>query len=579
MPKKIFNFEIANILYEMSELYEMENVQFKPRAYRRAAESIEALNGNVSDIYNKGGIKALQEIPGVGEAIAEHIESLIKTGTFGEYEKFKKKIPVKWDELTAIQGIGPKTIKVLYKKLNIKNLKNLERAAKSGKIKKIKNFGEKTEENILRSIGFLRKGKGRFLLGNILPVVERVERALKKIPGVNQVVAAGSVRRMQETIGDIDILATAKKPRQVMEAFAALPEVETVFGKGDTKTNVRLKNGINADIRVLNPENYGSALQYFTGDKNHNIKLRIIAEKKGYKLNEYGLWKGKKMVAGKTEEEIYKKLGMDYIEPELRTDSGEIEASIAGKLPKLIPYNSVKGDLQVQTNWSDGTSSIKEMALMAKKMGLKYIAITDHTKNLGIAHGLDEKELTRQGKEIDRLNKEIKGIKILKSAEINILKNGKLDIADSALKKLDVVSVAVHSNFKMGKSEMTSRIIKAMQNPYVNILFHPTGRVIKQRPSYEMDMDEIIKAAKKYGVALEVDSFPDRLDLNDLNIRKAVEAGVKLVIDTDAHSPNHLSFLNFGVAQARRGWAKKSDILNTLPAEEFLKAIKGLKKN
>lgn len=576
--RKIFNFEIANILYEMSELYEMENIQFKPRAYRRVAESIEALNENITDIYNKGGVNALMEIPGVGEAIAEHLESLIKTGTFFEYEKFKKKIPVKWDELTAIQGVGPKTIKVLYKKLNVRNLKDLERVAKSGKIKKLKNFGEKTEENILRSINFLKKSKGRFLLGYILPVVKNIEETLKKISGISQVTAAGSVRRMQETIGDIDILATAKNPQQVMDAFIALPDVETVFGKGDTKTNVRLKNGINADARVLDPKSYGSALQYFTGDKNHNIKLRIIAEKKGYKLNEYGLFKGEKRVAGKTEEEIYKKLGMDYIEPELRTDSGEIEASIAGKLPKLIPYNSILGDLQIQTNWSDGTSSIKEMALLAKKAGLKYIAITDHTKSLGIANGLDEKELARQGKEIDMLNKEIKNFRILKSAEINILKNGKLDISDNMLKKLDVVSVAAHSNFKMGKSEMTARIIKAMQNPYVNILFHPTGRIIKQRPSYEVDMDEIIKAAKKYGVALEIDAFPDRLDLNDSNIKKAINAGVKLVIDTDAHSPSHLSFLNLGVAQARRGWAEKSDILNTLPADKFLKAIKGLKK-
>jgi DNA polymerase (family 10) len=577
--KKIFNFEIANILYEMSELYEMENIQFKPRAYRRVAESIEALNENVADIYNKGGIKALEEIPGVGEAIAEHLEQLLKTGTFGEYEKFKKKIPVKWDELTSVQGVGPKTIKILYKKLNIKNLKDLERAAKLGKIKKLKNFGEKTEENILRSIGFLKKGKGRFLLGNILPVVKNIEETLKKIKGVSQVTTAGSARRMQETIGDIDILVTAKNPRQVMDAFVSLPEVETVFGKGNTKTSVRLKNGINADVRVLDPESYGSALQYFTGDKNHNIKLRILAEKKGYKLNEYGLFKGEKRIAGKTEEDIYRKLVMDYIEPELRTESGEIEASIAGKLPKLIQYNSILGDLQIQTNWSDGTSSIKEMALLAKKIGLKYIAITDHTKSLGIARGLDEKELARQGKEIDKLNKEIKNFRILKSAEINILKNGDLDISDSTLKKLDVVSVAVHSNFKMEKSVMTRRIIKAIQNPYVNILFHPTGRVIKQRPSYEVDMDEIIKAAKKYGVALEVDSFPDRLDLNDTNVKKAVDAGVKIVIDTDAHSPNHLSFLNFGVAQARRGWAKKSDVLNTLPTDKFLKALKGLKKN
>jgi DNA polymerase (family 10) len=385
---------------------------------------------------------------------------------------------------------------------------------------------------------------------------------------------------MKETVGDIDILVTTKEPEKVMDTFVSLPEVQAILAKGPTRSSVRLKIGIDADVRVLSPESYGSALQYFTGNKDHNIHLRTIAIKKGYKLNEYGLFKGEKRIAGKTEEEIYKKLGMDWMEPELRTNSGEIEAAMEHKLPKLIPYNSLLGDLQVTTNWSDGAASIEEMAKKAMEIGLKYIAITDHTKSLAMTGGLNENDLERQGKEIDRLNKKFAplGFRILKSAEINILKDGALDIKNETLKKLDVVSIAVHSNFKMTKKQMTERIIKAMKNPYVNILFHPTGRLIGKRPPYEIDIDAIIKAAKEYGVALEVNAFPERLDLCDLHIRKAIEAGVKLTIDSDAHTPHHLEFLNLGIAQARRGWAKKSDVLNTLPVDEFLKAIKELKK-
>jgi len=579
----ITNAEIAKIFYNLAEILEMKEIPFKPRAYERTALSLESLDKEASEIYKKGGLKELMEIPSIGKNLALHIEELITTGRLKDYEKLKKELPVNLEELSAVEGLGPKMIKVLYQKLKIKNLAELETAAKKGEIRSLPRFGEKMEQKILQGINFLRQGKGRFLLGHILPIVEKIENELKKIPGVTQVETAGSIRRRQETVGDIDILVTAKNPSKVMDVFTSLPEVEAILAKGSTKSSVRLKIGIDADVRVLKPEEYGSALQYFTGSKEHNIHLRTIAIKKRYKLNEYGLFKGNKRIAGKTEEGIYKKLGMDWMEPELRTDSGEIETAQKRKLPKLIPYNSILGDLQVTTNWTDGSASIAEMAETAMKLGLKYIAITDHTKSLAMAGGLDEKKLERQGREIDKLNQESRiknhGFRILKSAEINILKDGSLDIKNEALKKLDLVCVAVHSNFKMARSEMTKRIIKAMANPYINILFHPTGRIINRRPPYELDMDEIIKAAKKYGVALEINAFPERLDLKDIHARKAVEAGVKLTIDTDAHSPEHLKYLNFGVAQARRGWAKKSDVLNTLPVDEFLKAIRGLKKN
>ena len=578
----MINGEIAKILREMGMMYEMEDVQFKPRAYEKAAMAVEELSVGASELYKRGGKKALDEIPGIGPAIAAHIEALLKTGCFAEYRRLKKKIPVALDELVAVEGLGPKMVRVLYRELRIRNLKDLERAAKAGKIRKLAHFGVKSEEKILRGIEFLRKSKGRFLLGTILPIVRTIEERLRKVPGVDQVATAGSVRRFQETIGDIDILVTAKKPEAVMKVFTTMPEVEAIIAKGPTKSAVRLRQRVNADVRVLPDESYGAALQYFTGDKAHNIEVRKIAIKKGWKLNEYGLFKGTKLIAGRTEEEIYKKLGLEWIPPELRTASGEIEAAAKGKLPNFIPFGSIRGDCQVQTEWTDGSASITEMAEAARRAGLEYIVITDHTRSLAMTGGLDEKGLARQGKEIDKLNKELgirnNGFRILKGAEVNILKDGSLDIADDALAKLDVVAVSVHSHFGMSEREMTERIIRALKHPAVNILFHPTGRIIGRREPYKVDIEKVIRAAKQYGVALEANSSPERLDLKDTHIRMAVEAGAKLVVDSDAHSPSHFGFLDFGVAQARRGWATKTDVLNTRPVAEFLKALRGLKK-
>ena len=558
----------------MSVLLEIKGVDFKPQAYEKAAHSIEMLEEDVRGIYKGGGIKALEDIPGVGKGIAERIEEYLKTHHIKDYDKLKKQIPVKIDELSAIEGVGPKMILRLYKELGIKTRVQLEKAAKEGKLRNIEGFGQRTEENILRSIEFLKKEHGRFILGFTMPVVRKILDGIRKVDGVEKAEFAGSIRRMQETVGDLDILVISKKPAKVMDFFVKMPEVQAVYSKGPTKSSVRLKIGMDADLRVLSPESFGAALQYFTGDKYHNIQLREVAIKQGYKLNEYGLYKGKKLVAGKTEEGIYEKLGFKTMPPEMRTNSGELEAAASGKLPKLIGYDELKGDLQIQTDWTDGDNSIKEMAEAAKKAGLEYIVITDHTKSLAMTGGNDEKGLLKEMAEIDKVQKQVSGIKILKGAEVNILKDGTLDIDDETLAMLDVVGAAVHSHFNLSEKEQTERIIRAMENPNVDIIFHPTGRIIQRRDAYKLDMDAILKAAKRTKTVLEIDAFPDRLDIKDEYIRKAVEMGVKLAIDTDGHSVQHFQYLEYGIGQARRGWATKLDVINTRSWQEMLKLLK-----
>ncbi|MEK7198189.1 MAG: DNA polymerase/3'-5' exonuclease PolX [Patescibacteria group bacterium] len=572
------NKEIAKIIYEIGEYLQIKGIAFKPRAYEKAGYSIENLEEEVTEIYKKGGLKAVENIPGVGISIAEKIEELIKTGYLKYHQMLKKSLPVNISELSRVEGVGPKIISKLYKKLKIRSVKDLEKAALGGKIAKIAGLGSKTEEKILKSVEFFKKSSGRFMLGDILPLATLIENRLKNLKSVDRVAIAGSIRRMQETIGDLDILVTSSDPKEIMDFFVKMPEVAHVYSTGATKTMVRLKNGIDADIRVVPDVSFGAALQYFTGDKRHNITLRIVAEKKGLKLNEYGLWKGKKLVAGKTEEEIYKTLGMATPAPEIRNDSGEIQAAIQNKLPKLINYGDIRGDLQVQTNWTDGENSIEEMAESAQALGLEYIAITDHTKSLAMTGGSDEKKLLKQMAEIDRLNTKYKiqntKFKILKGAEVNIMKDGSLDINDIVLSKLDVVGIAVHSHFNLPRAEQTKRIIRAMRNKHADILFHPTGRLILKREPYDVYMDEIIKVAKETGTVLEIDADPNRLDLKDEYIRKAVSVGVKLSIDSDAHSKNSFHYLEFGIAQARRGFAKSSDVINTRSWQEMLKLLK-----
>lgn len=596
----ISNEDVAKILRSVSEYLEMQGVAFKPRAYEKVAEVIVSLDEKIGDIYKRGGLKALENIPGVGVSIAEKIEELIKTGRLKYYESLKKKIPVDVHSLTRVEGLGPKRVLKLYKELKIKNLKDLEKAARAGKIGSLEGFGKKSEENILRGIEFLRRSGSRFILGFTELLIKEIESRLRDLRATEKVVVAGSVRRRKETIGDVDILAIAKNPKFVINYFVSMPGVVRVYARGNTKGAVKFKNGLDVDLRVVQKRSYGAALSYFTGSKSHNIALREIAVKKGYKLNEYGLFsakggsasggKGWKQIAGETEEGIYKALGLDYIEPEMREDIGEIELALRGfdraqsrskaqgkpgGLPKLIGYGDLKGDCQVQTNWTDGNASIEMMARAAMDEGLKYIAVTDHTKRLAMTGGLDERRIQKQWKEIDAVNKKLRGkFKVLKSTECDILKNGSLDLPDKILSKLDLVGVAVHSYFNLSRREQTERIVRAMQNPYVDILFHPTGRIIQRRDAYEVDMEEIIKTAKRTGTILEIDAYPDRLDLKDEYVRRCVLVGVKMVIDSDAHSPQHIGYLKHGIAQARRGWATKRDIINTKPVDEMLKLLK-----
>jgi DNA polymerase (family 10) len=572
------NKEIAKIFQDMANFLESEGVAFKPYAYKNAALSLDALNEDVSEIYKKGGVKALLEIPGIGKAMADHIEEYLKTGKIKHYENYKKKLPFKMDELIKIEGMGVKKARTLYQKLGIKNAKDLEKAAKSHKIAPLFGFGEKTEKNILQGIEFLKRDKGRFLLGDILPVANNILEKLKSLKEIEKISLAGSVRRRKETIGDVDILAVSKNPKKVMDFFVKLNGVEKVWGKGGTKASIRMKDGFDIDLRVVPQKSYGSALQYFTGNKDHNVATRRIAIDKGLKLSEYGIFKGKKQIAGSTEEEIYKAIGLPYIEPELRENEGEIEAGLKGKLPKVVELKDIKGDLHCHSNWDGGDDSIEQMAKTAMEKGYEYIGISDHTKFLRIEYGLNEEQLLQQHEEIKQLNLKFKNknlkFHILHGCECNILNDGSLDIKDEVLEKLDYVIAGAHSSLKMPKNEMTERLVKAMKNPNIDIISHPTGRLIGKRDEYQLDFDKILKTAKETGTILEINSSPDRLDLYDLYIRRAKNEGVKMIINTDAHQKEQLSLMEYGVSMARRGWAEKSDIINTLPIEELLKYFK-----
>lgn len=578
------NKTIAEILRQIGEYLAMQQVPFKPRAFEKAAEAVGDLEEEARVIYKRGGIKALKEIQGVGQSIAETIEELVTTGKSKVYEELKKATPVRLDELARVEGLGPKSVQKLYQKLGVRNLKELEAAAKTGKIATIEGFGKKSEEKILKGIAFAATAGERSVIADVLPRIDEMRGYLAGVRGVKKVTVAGSTRRCRDTVGDIDILAVAKDASKVMDAFVALPDVINVIAHGSTKSSIKIRPGINVDLRVVPEESYGAALNYFTGSKAHNVALRQIAISKGMKLNEYGLFKlaggGKeKKIAGASEEEIYRALGMDYIEPELREDTGEIAAAMRHALPKIISYDSLKGDLQVQSNWTDGADSIEVMARAAAARGLTYIAITDHTKRLAMAHGLDAVRIKQQWKEIDAVNRKLAGkIKILKGTECDILKDGSLDLPDEILAKLDVVGVSVHSFFDMPRAAQTTRVLRAIGNPHVDILFHPTGRIINRRPPIDIDMDAIIAVAKKTETVMEIDALPERADLKDEHIRKCVEAGVVMAIDSDAHAASHFAFLEDGIAQARRGWAEKRDIVNAWPLEAMVKRLKSNKK-
>ncbi len=569
------NADLAQVLREMALFLEMEGVQFKPRAYEKAAQAVEAHPRPLAELFAAGGEAALQEVPAVGKGIAERLGELLRSGHVQELERMRAATPVDVLALTSIEGLGPKHARALHEALGVRSLADLEAACREGRVRSVPHFGERSEQKILRGLELLRQASGRHPIGEVLPLAREIEARLAGVSGVEQAAIAGSLRRRKETIGDLDFLVVSKHPARVMRSFVEMPEVTAVMARGESKSMVRLANGMDADLRVVPPESFGAALLYFPGSKDHNVALRRIAQERELKLNEYGVFRGEKSIAGRSEEEVYAALDLPWIPPELREDLGEIGAAGKGALPELVAYGSLRGDLQVQTDWTDGAASIEEMAHAAKALGLEYIAITDHTRDLAMAKGSDEKKLGEQVEHIRGLNRKLRGFRVLSGAEVNIRKDGSLDVADEALAELEVVGAAVHSFFGQPRAEATRRVIRAMENRHVDVLFHPTARQLGRREPIALDLDAVIAAAKRTGTVLEVDGIPDRLDLKDEYVRKAVAAGVPLVIDSDAHHPSHLRFADeFGVAVARRGWARGRDVLNTLPVEKLLARLK-----
>ncbi len=572
------NKELAKKLEKIAKYLEMDDVQYKPFAYRRASESINDLKKEVELIYEKKGREGIESIPGVGQAIADKIEEFLLSGEILHLKNLEKKFPIEIEKLLKIEGLGPKSIKKIYEELDVKTVEELKREVEKGSLSKLKGFGSKTEKNIKEGIEFLKKDEGKWSLGEVLPVAEEIFKLLKDLGEVKKISFAGSLRRKKEVVGDIDILISASKTEKIMEKFTSFQSVERVLSQGDTKSSIRLKEGFDADLRVVDSSSFGSALQYFTGSKNHNIKVRKAAISDEMKLNEYGLFRDGKKIAGKTEKDIYSKLGMTYIPPEIREDRGEVEKALDGFDFNLCRLDDIKGDLHTHTTWTGGKQSVKEMAMEAYNLGYQYIGIADHTKYLQIENGLDEEELKEQRKEIDEVNKELseKGVDIvvLQGCEANILKDGSLDIDQKTLSELDYVIAGIHSHFKLPQEEMTKRLSKAIKNPEVNIISHPTGRLIKKRDSLNLDMEHIIKLAKKERVFLEVNSSPYRLDLSGRYVKKCIENGQMISINSDAHHKNQLKNMKFGVGQARRGWAKKEDLINTYELEKLLKFFK-----
>lgn len=568
------NTKAAKILRAIADYLQMDRVPFRPQAYRKAAEMIEAQSENIAAIYGRGGVKALMEIPGIGEAIAKKLEEFIKTGRIHYYDELAAKTPIALDELLAIEGLGPHRARVIFEKLGVRTVEDLEKAIARHQVAKLPGFGAQSEANILQGIAFLKKGTGRFPLGTILPRASAIVTLLKGLPGTKRISLAGSLRRGRETIGDVDILAISGDREKIMDTFTAMPGIEKIWGKGATKSSVHLAEGFDVDLRVVPEESYGAALQYFTGSKEHNIRLRTIAMEKGLKLNEYGLFKGKEMLPSHTEEEIYRHLGLSFIPPEMREDQGEITAAKTGSLPRLVELADIKGDLHCHSDWDGGRDSIMTLADRARSLRYEYIGIADHTKFLKIERGLDEKKLRERNREIDSLNRQLSGFRILKGCEANIMADGTIDIADEVLAEMDFVIAGVHSQLRMKEPEMMKRITAAMENPHVDILAHPTGRLVGRREEYAVDPEALFEAASRTGTVLEIDAFPDRLDLGGHNIRQAIRRGVKLVIDTDTHEAEHMDYMGFGVIQARRGWTEKKDIINTRSAEGFLGSLK-----
>lgn len=568
------NNQIISVLYEIAELLEIKGEnKFKIRAYLKLAQFLSSFNKELKDIYLEKGKAGLLEIPNIGEGIAKKIAELIETGKLKYLDELKKSLPEGVEVLLNVPGIGPKTAYTLAEKFKIKTITELEKLLKEHKLKDIKGFGEKTEEKILKGIQLFKQGQERKLLGFAFPIAQRTIDELKQKHKGIEIVAAGSLRRMKETIGDIDILVSSSD-KKIIDDFCAMDIVSAVNAKGDTKASVYTIHNIQMDLRLVDKKSFGSALQYFTGCKEHNVILREIAAKKGYKLNEYGLFKGERKIAGEKEEEIYEKMGLQFIPPELREGSDEIELAMKNKIPDLVELKDIKSDLHIHSSYSDGLNKITEIVSELKRRGYEYAAITDHSKSLKVAKGLSINDLLKQIKEIDEINKKEKNFYLLKGIEVDILEDGTLDYPDEILEKLDFVIGSVHTNFKLSKKEMTERITKAMENRHLNAIGHISGRLINFREPYDIDYERIFDAAVKNNIALEINANPERLDLRDVYIKEAVKKGVKLFIGTDAHNLQQLDYIIYGAGCARRGFTRKEDILNTYPKEKFLKWLK-----
>jgi len=569
------NKSIADIFTEIADILDIQGENpFRIRSYRNAARTIGDLTENLENMVKAGGNP--EEIPGIGKSMHEKIVEIVKTGKCQSLEELKKKTPPGLTELLRLDGLGPKKVKLLYDELGVDSVDRLEKAAQAGRLRNLAGMGEKTEEKILKSVEQFRAGIGRFKLSIGFTYAGALERYLGDVPGVKRLDPAGSFRRRSETIGDLDILAICAKSSKVMDRFTAYGEVKDVIAKGETKSSIRLRNGLQVDLRVLDDESYGAALHYFTGSKAHNVAIRERAKEMGLKVSEYGVFRARdeKRLTGASEEEVFRAVGLPFIPPELREDRGEIAAAEEGKLPRLIDLADIRGDLQMHTVATDGKNSILEMAKKAKDLGYSYVAITDHSQAVRVAGGLNEKALARHLKEIDKANGEISGIRILKGVEVDILGDGTLDLKDQILKECDVVLGSVHSRFNLEEAEMTKRIIRAIKNPCVHILAHPTGRLILEREPYRVNLKEVMQAAVDHGVVLEINAYPDRLDLRDADARMARDMGARLAISTDAHSALQLEMMKFGVFTARRGWIEAKDVINTYPLDQMLKFLR-----
>lgn len=566
------NKDVANLLYEIADMLEIQDIKFKPQAYRKAAQNIESLGESIEEVHKKG---ELRDIPGVGEAIAKKVGEFLDTGGLRYLEDLKNEVPEGLITMLDIPGLGPKKVALLYKELGISSVEELKKACEAHELEGIKGLGSKTEENILRGIELLESAKGRYLLGRALRNGEALKEHLKISKNVQKIELAGSLRRMKETVGDIDILVSSANAGEVMDLFVDYEDAADVIMKGDKRSSIRLSDGMQVDLRVVPKESFGAALQYFTGSKDHNVSLRKLAISQGLKINEYGVYKkdSGEMIAGDDEQKVYKALGLAWVPPELREDRGEVELALEGNMPKLLEVEDVKGDMHVHSEWSDGSASIEEMVEAAKHLGYSYLAICDHSGSLKIAGGLSKDRLLKQVKEIHRINDDTENFHVFSSIECDINSDGSLDIQPEIMGEVDFITGAVHLKFNMSEDEMTKRIINAMENDKVKVIAHPTGRLLHKREAYKVNLDSLIDSAKDNHVYLEINAFPDRLDLNDSNIKYAKENGMRFMISTDAHNPVHLMFMRFGVSTARRGWLEKDDVINTSSAKKIGKLL------